>query len=115
MVALAVLAGVAGAFVHATRWHIGGVSLPLGLLVAVGGGVAVMVLARGWARARWGLALVFLAWMAPTVALSQQTAAGDVVVAADTAGLVFLGGATLVGAVGIGLPLRSMSSSQTSS
>ncbi|WP_129667148.1 DUF6113 family protein [Phytoactinopolyspora endophytica] len=94
LAAVAVVTAVAGAFVH--RWA-GGV----GIFLAVGAAVSVCVLARRAARSRLGIAVVGLCWLVPVLVLAQERPAGDVVIAADTTGLVFLFG----GAIGLAVTL----------
>ncbi|NED98073.1 hypothetical protein G1H11_22500 [Phytoactinopolyspora alkaliphila] len=99
----AVAVAVAGAFMH--RW-----ASPVGLILAVGAGTGVCVLARHAARSRVGIGVVAGAWLTAVLLLAQPRPAGDVVIAGDPAGLVFLlGGASAV-AVTLGMGVRVPSS-----
>ncbi|TDD64326.1 hypothetical protein E1262_28665 [Jiangella aurantiaca] len=94
--AVAVVVAVAGAFVH--RWQ-----NPAGILLAVGGAVALGVLARACARSRVGLAVVALLWLVPVLWLGQEPPGDDRVILGDEAGLVFLFGGTTGLALVLGL------------
>jgi hypothetical protein len=107
VVLLALVLGTVGAFLHAGTVEVLGISLPVGLVLGLVSGAGLIALARQISTSRWGVLVAFLAWFAPVVVLSQQTAAGDIVLAADAYGLLYLAGVTLVGAVGLGLPLAS--------
>lgn len=97
---VAVVVAVAGTFLH--RWR-----SPLGLILAVGGAVAVAVIARACARTRAGSAVVALAWLAPTLALAQTAPGEDVVITGGEAGLVLLFGGSFGHAVALGLGVSS--------
>lgn len=99
---VAVVVAVAGAFVH--RWN-----NPAGIVLAVGGAVALGVLARACARSRVGLAVVALLWLLPVLWLGQEPRGDDRVILGDEAGLVFLFGGTtgLAVIVGRGAEARS--------
>jgi hypothetical protein len=99
-----VLVGVTGAFIHSAAVDVGPVSVPYGLVLAVVGVAALLVMAHLVARTRVGVGAVAAGWLLPVVVLSQARPAGDVVIASDTIGMVFLfGGVVLVG-LGLGLP-----------
>lgn len=104
---LGLAVGVLGAFVHAATWDVLGISVPIGLVLAVAAGAVVLLLARRWAQSRWGIAVVLAAWLAPVLPLSQVTGEGDLVLAADGPGVAYLVLVTLLGAVSIGMPLAS--------
>lgn len=91
---------VAGAFFH--RW-----ASPIGFVLALGALAGVCVYARYAARTRIGLAVVGLLWVAPVLVLAQPRPAGDVVIANDGPGLMFLLGGALVAAATIGLGART--------
>ncbi|PZF83505.1 DUF6113 family protein [Jiangella anatolica] len=99
---VAVAVGVSGAFVH--RW-----ANPAGILLAVGGAVALAILARACARSRAGLAVVSALWLAPVLWLGMEPPGEDRVIMADEAGLVFLFGGTVAQAVALGLGAEARS------
>lgn len=99
---VAVVVAVAGAFVH--RWQ-----NPAGILLAVGGAVALAVLVRACARSRAGIAVVALLWLAPVLWLAQEPPGQDRVIMGDEAGLVFLFGGTSAMAIALGLGVRARS------
>ncbi|WP_207782100.1 DUF6113 family protein [Phytoactinopolyspora limicola] len=95
---VAVAVAVAGAFIH--RWA--GI---VGLGLAVGAVLGIMVLARYAARTRVGIMGVGLAWLAPMFMLALPRPAGDIVIAGDAPGLTLLfgGAATVAVALGLGV------------
>ncbi|HEU0041524.1 MAG TPA: DUF6113 family protein [Jiangellaceae bacterium] len=97
---LAVLVGLAGSFTH--RWASGG-----GVVLALGAMVGLMTLARRWSGSRVGMAVTALMWLVPVVVLAQTRPEGDMVIAADARGLVFLFGSVLCAGVGLGLGAES--------
>ena len=103
---ISVAVAVAGTFVHAATLHVGDVALPYGLVLALGGLTAVLVLTHGLARTRAGKVPVAVAWIVPTWVLAQDRPAGDVVIANGWPGLVFLFGGIVVVGVILGLPQR---------
>lgn len=100
--AVAVVVAVTGAFLH--RW-----ATPAGLLLGIGGAVAVGLLARVCARSRFGLAVVAMLWLAPVWVLALAPAGADRVFLNDYAALVFLFGGTagLAIVMGFGVEARS--------
>lgn len=93
---LSFVVAVTGAFFH--RW-----ASPIGLILAIGSVVGVCVFARYAVRTRVGLTIVGLLWVVPVLILAQPRPAGDVIVAGDPAGLIFLFGGVLALAVTIGV------------
>lgn len=106
---VAVLVGVSGAFVHAATARPGGLPVPYGLVLALLGLAALLVLARSLVRSRPGTAAVTAGWLLPVVALAQGRPAGDVVIPADWRGMTLLFGGVLLVAVGLGIPVRPRS------
>jgi FtsH-binding integral membrane protein len=101
----AVSAAVAGAFVHPATVQVSGFGVPYGLIIALAGLIGLLVLAQWWAGSRIDKVFVAAAWLVPVFVLSQGRPAGDLVIAADARGLVFLyGGVALIG-LAIGLPV----------
>lgn len=92
----ALAVGVAGAFLH-------GWAKPLGMVLAVGAVVGLMVLCRRGLHSRVAIAVVALAWLAPVIALAQQRPEGDVVIPGDELGLIFLFGGVLCLGVTLGI------------
>jgi hypothetical protein len=107
LVALGVLgavAGVLGAFVHAMSVEIGGVEIPVGLPLALGAAGAVFVLAGWLLRNRLAVLAPAVGWLIPVLVMAAPRAEGDLVVAGNLSGYLFLlGGATLIG-LAIALP-----------
>lgn len=98
-------AAIAGAFVHPATAQMGGMDIPYGVVIALAGLAAVMVIAHAAVASRAGKALVAMGWLAPVFVLSQARSAGDLVVAADLRGLVFLYGGVLLVGIFVGLPV----------
>ncbi len=99
---VAAVVAVTGAFVH--RW-----GSPLGLALALGAAAAVATLARTYARTRLGSGVVAGCWLVPVLLLAQSSPGDDVVIAGDTAGVVFLFGGSAVHAVALGMGARENS------
>lgn len=101
----AAVTAAAGAFVHPSTARVAGVDVPYGVALALSGLGALLMLGHTWARSRVDKIVVATAWLVPMILLSQQRGAGDLVVAADLPGLIFLyGGLVLVG-VAVGMPV----------
>ncbi|MGH8829370.1 MAG: DUF6113 family protein [Jiangellaceae bacterium] len=100
---LAVLVGMAGSFMH--RWASGA-----GVVLALGAMVGLMALARRWAGSRAGMAVTAIMWLVPVVVLAQTRPEGDMVIAGDARGLVFLFGGVLCVGIGLGLGAESSES-----
>lgn len=110
---LSFVVAVAGAFVH--HW-----ARPVGFVLAVGATAGVCAFARYAARTRIGLAVVGLLWVLPVLVLAQPRPEGDVVIANDGPGLMFLFGGVVAAAVTVGMgprdvarrPVRAMNDEQ---
>ncbi|HEX6233628.1 MAG TPA: DUF6113 family protein [Jiangellaceae bacterium] len=98
-------AAVAGTFVHPATARMGGMDIPFGVVIALAGLAAVMVIAHASVPSRADKAIVAVGWLAPVFVLSQARSAGDLVVAADLRGLVFLYGGVLLVGIFVGLPV----------
>lgn len=103
------LVGLAGAFVQAQRFVIGGadatVVLPWGAVLAV---LVLAVAVRGgvWAvRARWGGWLLFLGWLAATLALATETSSGDIAVSSGGRQIGYLLAGVVIGTAVATFPL----------
>lgn len=104
---VAAVVGAVSGFVHRSTVEGAGVSLPVGLVAALGGLSAVVLLARMLGRSRAAVLLVAAAYTIPVLVLSQFRAEGDLVVAEDAWGLTLLGGSALVVTVGVTVPFSS--------
>lgn len=103
---LSVVVAVAGTFVHAGMVYAGTIPIPYGLVLALAGLTAVLLLVHRTARGRLGVVPVATAWLLPVWLLAQERPAGDVVISNGWAGLTYLfTGVVLIGA-GVGLPRR---------
>lgn len=101
---VSVAAAVCGAFVHLLVVRIGPVPLPVGLVLAVGGAAAVLLVGNLTARSRWGSGLVATAWVLTVLLLSLPRPEGDLVIAQDVAGVVFVLAGVVLAGVSVGLP-----------
>lgn len=98
--AVGVVAGVVGSFVHPARVA----GLPVGLLCALGLSAAGFVAGGLAVGARSGAAAGALGWLVPVLLLSSPRPEGDLVVAGDGFGYAWLLGGTVVAAVAVALP-----------
>ena len=107
LAAIGAAAGIAGAFVHDLSVDIVGIGLPVGLPLALALAAAAHVLA-GWVlRSRLAVLAPGAGWLVPVLVLSVPRSEGDLVVAANPAGYLFLlGGSVLIG-LGVALPYGS--------
>jgi hypothetical protein len=104
LVALAGIVGVCATFVHASRVDVLGRAVPAGLLIAVSGTAAVLVLGHRVARTRWGTAAVAAGWLLPVLLLSLPRPEGDVVVTEDRAGVTFVVTGVVLAGLAVGMP-----------
>jgi hypothetical protein len=109
LLALGLLVGLTGAFVQAQRALVetpwGTVTVPWGVLVVW---VALIAAIRGgvWAvGTRWGGWAVMIGWLVTTVALSAETASGDVALSGGGRQLTYLLGGVVIGSAAASLPL----------
>ena len=96
--------GIAGAFLQGSRFLVGGVTLPWGLVVAL---VALLVLVLAGieiTRSRWGGWIVLLAWIAATVAFAAELPSGDLVISAGGRQMAYLLGGVIIGAAAATVP-----------
>ena len=90
------LLGAVLAFWQAARTVIGPVTIPWGLLIALGAVVVAVRAGVNASRSRWGGAAVFTGWLLATIAFATQTPwAGDVVITSGGRQVAYL----LVGVV----------------
>lgn len=106
LTALGVVVAVAGTFAHGRMAHVDTAPIPYGLVLALLGLAAVLLLAHESARSRLGVVPVATAWLFAVWLLAQERPAGDVVISNGWPGLTYLyAGVVLIG-VGIALPQR---------
>lgn len=90
--------GVLGAFVQSMSAHVLGVRLPYGLLPALAGLGAVLVLTGVVLRQRLPVLAPALGWAVAVFSLAVPRPEGDLVVAGSVSGYLYLlGGALLIG------------------
>jgi len=95
---LGAVAGIVGSFVHGFSVELFGLGLPVGLLLALGPAAASYVLAGWLLRNRLAVLAPGTGWLVPVLVLSVARPEGDLVVAANLAGYVYLlGGSILIG------------------
>ena len=106
---LGVLVGVTGAFVQAQRALVdtpwGTASVPWGVAVVW---LALVAAIRGgvWAvGTRWGGWAVMLGWLVATVAMSAESASGDVALSGGGRQLTYLIGGVILASAAASLPL----------
>ena len=105
LVLVAIVVGGTAGVVHRTRVGMLGLTVPVGMVAALGGVLAVVLLARRWGRSRLAVAVVGAAVAVPVLVLSQFRAEGDLVVVEDVWGLTLLGGTALVLTAGLVVPI----------
>lgn len=107
LAALGFAVGAVDAFMQARTLEIG-VRLPVGavLAVAVLGGVALS--AGLCTRSRIGLGVVALGWVVSVVLFTSPRAEGDVIVAADVPGYLYLFGGVLMLAALSAIPFAAL-------
>jgi hypothetical protein len=101
---LAVPVGAVSAFVHRSTVDVAGVSVPIGLVAALGALAGLVATARLVGGRRSTVLLVGAGYGLPLLVLSQFRPEGDLVVAEDVWGLTLLGGAALVVTLGVAVP-----------
>ena len=98
------LSGVAAAFVYDLRWYIGGMGLPLGLVLALLSAAGLFVAAGMLVGRRLGSVTAALPWLLVVLLLSQPRAEGDLIVAGDLPGYVLVFGGSLLAAIAVTMP-----------
>jgi hypothetical protein len=107
LTAVGFVTGIVGSFIHPYAVHLLGVGVPVGLVLALVPAVATYLLAGWLLRNRLAVLAPGAGWLVPVLVFSAPRAAGDLVVAANAAGYVFLlGGSALIG-LGVALPYGS--------
>ena len=103
-VALAIFAvagfavGLAGAFFHDVWPEVAGISLPVGIVVALGAEAVVLLLAGLAFRNRLAVVAPAAGWLLAILTMSAERSEGDLVVGATGTGYVLLlGGALVIG------------------
>lgn len=92
--------GVVGAFLQGRSVEIGGVGLPVGILLALCATVAVFVLAGAAVGNRLGVVGPGIGWVVAVLMLATRRPEGDLVLPATATGYAYLlGGAIAVGLV----------------
>lgn len=96
--ALGIGVGLLGAFVHSVSVRALGISAPVGLLPALVGLGALLVVTGTVLRSRLALLAPAAGWAVAVFPMAVPRPEGDLVVAANAAGYLFLlGGAVLIG------------------
>lgn len=106
LVLLAPVVGVCGVLVHRQEIALGGARLPWGLMLALAGVVALVVLLHLQAVSRWWVAAGALGWAVPVLVASIPTGSGDLLMTQEIVSLVFVFGGVLPLGIGVGLPPR---------
>ncbi|WP_431895815.1 DUF6113 family protein [Nonomuraea sp. bgisy101] len=98
LVVLGVVLGVVGGFTHA--WYVGP-SWPLAAIAWVPAMFGVCFWAGRMMRSKLGASAVAIGWLLVSMVFSLKRAAGDLVIAGDSAGFVYLYGAMVAVVVAV--------------
>lgn len=77
---LGMILGLLGAIVQAQRVHIGSVTIPIGMLVALGVLVPICRAAAWWMRSRFGGFCLAIGWLIATLAMGTSSPWDDLVI-----------------------------------
>ncbi len=108
LVLLGAVVGVIGAFAHDLRLHLGGVPLPVGLVLALVAGVGLSIAGGLVTGTRVGAGMVAVPWVLSALLFSAERPEGDLVISASTVGYAYLFGAALLAATTVTLPYRDL-------
>jgi hypothetical protein len=103
--------GVAGAFVHHVRLHVLGVSLPLGILLALLTGLGLAVAGGLLTRSRLGAGLVAGPWLLGALPFASERPEGDLIISGTPFGYAYLLGTALLATIAVTLPYRDLTRS----
>lgn len=101
---LGVVVGVVGAFVQASRFLIGGVTMPWGLIIMLTLLLVCVRLGVEFTDTRWGGWCVFGAWVAVTIAFAAELPSGALIISAGDRQMAYLLGGVIVGAAAATVP-----------
>ncbi len=101
-----VVLGLFGGFLQAWTVTVGGIAVPVGLILVLATLVAVVrALVHAFSTRRAGVAF-FAGWVIVSVVLAVPTPGGDIVIALNTLALVYLFGGVIIGSMAANLPAR---------
>lgn len=103
LILLGFVVGVGGAFAHPTDLTLG-VSIPVGLPIAIGAMAGVLISAGVLTRSRLGAGMPLLGWVISVLLFTSARPEGDIVIAATGEGYAYLFGGVLVLSVLMALP-----------
>jgi hypothetical protein len=105
LLVLGLLFGFIGALAQTQTVLVGSVRLPTGMLMAL---VATVLVARAgawWQGSRLGAITFSVGWLAATLMMGSESAAGDLILSAGTRQMSYLIGGTILLAAACGFPL----------
>jgi uncharacterized protein DUF6113 len=100
--------GVTGAFVHHLRLHLGAVTVPYGLLLALTAGAVAGIAGGLLTHSRLGAGMVAGPWLLSALPFSTQRPEGDLIIAGTPAGYAYLLGTAVLAAMTVALPYRDL-------
>jgi Family of unknown function (DUF6113) len=103
---LSAVLGVVGAFLSPSVPHVLGIPIPVGVLIAVVGNIAVGLLGARGTGSRAAPVLSALIWVLIALFLGSSRPEGDLVVTGSWQGVAFLLLGTAAAALAIGIPPR---------
>lgn len=105
LVGLGLALGLLGAIVAAARWHLGGLAIPFGLVVALCVLAPIARACAWWVSSRLGALAVGAGWLATTLLVASSSPRGDVLLTNNWQSLTYLAGGTMIMAACATFPL----------
>ena len=105
LLVLGLLFGFIGALVQTQTILVGSVRLPTGMLLALLATVLVARAGAWWQGSRLGAITFSVGWLAATLMMGSESAAGDLILSAGTRQMSYLIGGTILLAAACGFPL----------
>lgn len=97
--------GILGAIVAAARWHLGSLTIPVGLVVVLAALPPIARAAAWWVTSRLGALAVGGGWLVATLVLGSTSPSGDVLLVNNWQSIAYLSGGSLILAACASLPL----------
>ena len=105
LLVLGLFLGFAGALIQTHTVTVGSVQLPTGAVLVVVSTVLVARAGAWWQGSRLGAVTFSIGWLAATLIMGSETAAGDLILSSGTRQMGYLIGGTMLLAAACGYPL----------